>query len=212
MCELAARFQLPDRIRLPTAVPHDPRGSEPAGASAATEPVTPILRAEVRATIPTCPVRIRPWTPRWNRRAGVQIFGSMFTIFALIASLSAVGCSGTLCGVAKNEEIGGAWRSARSAPRRWLFRGDVVFPTRNRADVGGRRASASARVIEHAMLVQNSGRDPITIGGSRLRACPGRDRGERGYGAACAPARSQMLAWGATLSHRDTERHRTTRR
>ena len=171
-------FQLPD----PDPIAYLPFRTDPRGfmnllVRSAGDPnlMTPILREEVRAIDPDLPLfGIRTMDAaleqsRWTFR----IFGSMFTIFALIAlTLSAVGLYAvTAYAVSqRTQEIG--LRMALGAQRdqvAWLFlrRSFIQLAIGLTLGVAG-AFGVGALFSSTNLLVQNSGRDPITIGGIAL--------------------------------------------
>ncbi len=171
-------FQLPD----PDPIAYLPFRTDPRGfmnllVRSAGDPnlMTPILREEVRAIDPDLPLfGIRTMDAslaqaRWPFR----IFGSMFAIFALIAlTLSAVGLYAvTAYAVSqRTQEIG--LRMALGAQRdqvAWLFlrRSFIQLAIGLTLGVAG-AFGVGALFSSTDLLVQNSGRDPITIGGIAL--------------------------------------------
>jgi predicted permease len=171
-------FQLPD----PDPVAYlpfrtDPRGFMNLVVRSAGDPnlMTPILREEVRAIDPDLPLfGIRTMDAALQQaRWPFRIFGSMFTIFALIAlTLSAVGLYAvTAYAVSqRTQEIG--LRMALGAQGNqvaWLFlrRSFVQLTIGLTIGVAG-ALGVGALFSQTNLLVQSSGRDPITIGGITL--------------------------------------------
>jgi putative ABC transport system permease protein len=171
-------FQLPD----PDPIAYLPFRTDPRGfmiliVRSQDDPtaMTPILREEVRALDADLPLfGIRTMNDglaqaRWPFR----VFGSMFAIFALIAlTLSAVGLYAvTAYAVSqRTQEIG--IRMALGAQRNdvsWLF----FRRTFNQIGIGLSLGIAGALGVGYLfattdLLVQNTGVDPITIGGVTL--------------------------------------------
>ena len=155
----------------------DPRGFMNLLVRSAGDPnlMTPILREEVRAIDSDLPLfGIRTMDAALEQQRWMfQIFGSMFTIFALIAlTLSAVGLYAvTAYAVAqRTQEIG--LRMALGAQRdqvAWLFlrRSFIQLAIGLTLGVAG-AFGVGALFSSTDLLVQNSGRDPITIGGIAL--------------------------------------------
>ncbi len=155
----------------------DPRGFMNLLVRSAGDPnlMTPILREEVRAIDSDLPLfGIRTMDAALEQQRWMfQIFGSMFTIFALIAlTLSAVGLYAvTAYAVAqRTQEIG--LRMALGAQRdqvAWLFlrRSFIQLAIGLTLGVAG-AFGVGALFSSTNLLVQNSGRDPITIGGIAL--------------------------------------------
>jgi len=171
-------FQLPD----PDPIAYLPFRTDPRGfmnllVRSAGDPnlMTPILREEVRAIDPDLPLfGIRTMDAALEQsRWMFQVIGSMFTIFALIAlTLSAVGLYAvTAYAVSqRTQEIG--LRMALGAQRdqvAWLFlrRSFIQLAIGLTLGVAG-AFGVGALFSSTQLLVQNSGRDPITIGGIAL--------------------------------------------
>ena len=171
-------FQLPD----PDPIAYLPFRTDPRGfmnllVRSAGDPnlMTPILREEVRAIDPDLPLfGIRTMDASLEQaRWPFRIFGSMFTIFALIAlTLSAVGLYAvTAYAVSqRTQEIG--LRMALGAQGNqvaWLFlrRSFVQLAIGLTIGVAG-ALGVGALFSSTNLLVQSSGRDPITIGGITL--------------------------------------------
>ena len=171
-------FQLPD----PDPIAYLPFRTDPRGfmnllVRSAGDPnlMTPILREEVRAVDPDLPLfGIRTMDAvleqtRWM----FQIFGSMFSIFALIAlTLSGVGLYAvTAYAVSqRTQEIG--LRMALGAQRdqvAWLFLRRSFIQLAIGLTLGIAGAFGVGALFSSAnLLVQTNGRDPITIGGIAL--------------------------------------------
>jgi putative ABC transport system permease protein len=171
-------FQLPD----PDPIAYLPFRTDPRGfmnllVRSAGDPnlMTPILREEVRAIDPDLPLfGIRTLDASLEQaRWPFRIFGSMFTIFALIAlTLSAVGLYAvTAYAVSqRTQEIG--LRMALGAQGNqvaWLFlrRSFVQLAIGLTIGVAG-AFGVGALFSSTNLLVQTSGRDPLTIGGIAL--------------------------------------------
>ena len=171
-------FQLPD----PDPIAYLPFRTDPRGfmnllvrSSGDPNLMTPILREEVRAIDPDLPLfGIRTMDAALEQaRWMFQVIGSMFTIFALIAlTLSAVGLYAvTAYAVSqRTQEIG--LRMALGAQRdqvAWLFlrRSFIQLAIGLTLGVAG-AFGVGALFSSTQLLVQNSGRDPITIGGIAL--------------------------------------------
>jgi len=171
-------FQLPD----PDPIAYLPFRTDPRGfmnllVRSAGDPnlMTPILREEVRAIDPDLPLfGIRTMDASLEQaRWPFRIFGSMFTIFALIAlTLSAVGLYAvTAYAVSqRTQEIG--LRMALGAQRdqvAWLFLRRSFIQLAIGLTLGVAGAFGVGALFSNTnLLVQNSGRDPITIGGIAL--------------------------------------------
>ncbi|MEO7135526.1 MAG: ABC transporter permease [Vicinamibacterales bacterium] len=171
-------FQLPD----PDPIAYLPFRTDPRGfmnllVRSAGDPnlMTPILREEVRAIDPDLPLfGIRTMDASLEQaRWPFRIFGSMFTIFALIAlTLSAVGLYAvTAYAVSqRTQEIG--LRMALGAQRdqvAWLFLRRSFIQLAIGLTLGVTGAfGVGALFSKTELLVQNSGRDPVTIGGIAL--------------------------------------------
>ncbi len=171
-------FQLPD----PDPIAYLPFRTDPRGfmnllVRSAGDPnlMTPILREEVRAIDPDLPLfGIRTMDAALEQaRWPFRIFGSMFTIFALIAlTLSAVGLYAvTAYAVSqRTQEIG--LRMALGAQGNqvaWLFlrRSFIQLAIGLTIGVAG-ALGVGALFSSSNLLVQSSGRDPLTIGGIAL--------------------------------------------
>ena len=197
-------FQLPD----PDPIAYLPFRTDPRGfmnllVRSAGDPnlMTPILREEVRAIDPDLPLfGIRTMDAalaqaRWPFR----VFGTMFAIFALIAlALSAVGLYAvTAYAVSqRTQEIG--VRMALGAQRNqvaWLFlrRSFIQLAIGLTLGIAG-AFGVGALFSQTQLLVQNSGRDPITIGGIALLLAVVAACGERAAGAARDAGSIRMLA------------------
>jgi putative ABC transport system permease protein len=171
-------FQLPD----PDPIAYLPFRTDPRGfmnliVRSAGDPnlMTPILREEVRAIDPDLPLfGIRTMDAALQQaRWPFRIFGSMFTIFALIAlTLSAVGLYAvTAYAVSqRTQEIG--LRMALGAQGNqvsWLFLRRSLVQLAIGLTIGVAGALGVGALFSSTnLLVQNSGRDPITIGGITL--------------------------------------------
>jgi len=171
-------FQLPD----PDPIAYLPFRTDPRGfmnliVRSAGDPnlMTPILREEVRAIDPDLPLfGIRTMDAalaqaRWPFR----IFGTMFSIFALIAlTLSAVGLYAvTAYAVSqRTQEIGVRMAlGAQGNQVAWLFlrRSFVQLGIGLAIGVAG-ALGVGALFSNTNLLVQTTGRDPVTIGGIAL--------------------------------------------
>jgi ABC-type antimicrobial peptide transport system permease subunit len=168
-------FQLPDPdpiAYLPFRT--DPRGFMTLLVRSAGDPnlMTPILREEVRAIDPDLPLfGIRTLDQQLAlQRWPFRIFGTMFAIFALIAlTLSAVGLYAvTAYAVAqRTQEIGIRMAlGAQGSQVSWLFlrRSFVQLTIGLTLGVAG-ALGVGQLFASTQLLVQTSGRDPITIGG-----------------------------------------------
>jgi putative ABC transport system permease protein len=155
----------------------DPRGFMNLLVRSAGDPnlMTPILREEVRAIDPDLPLfGIRTMDAALEQaRWQFQVFGSMFAIFAIIAlTLSAVGLYAvTAYAVSqRTQEIG--LRMALGAQRdqvAWLFLRRSFIQLAIGLTIGVAGALGVGALFSSAnLLVQNNGRDPITIGGIAL--------------------------------------------
>jgi putative ABC transport system permease protein len=171
-------FQLPDPdpiAYLPFRT--DPRGFMTLLVRSAGDPnlMTPILREEVRAIDPDLPLfGIRTLDASLQQaRWPFRIFGSMFTIFAIIAlTLSAVGLYAvTAYAVSqRTQEIG--LRMALGAQGNqvaWLFLRRSFIQLAIGLTIGVAGAFGVGALFSSTnLLVQTSGRDPLTIGGIAL--------------------------------------------
>jgi putative ABC transport system permease protein len=155
----------------------DPRGFMNLLVRSAGDPnlMTPILREEVRAIDPDLPLfGIRTMDASLEQvRWPFRVFGSMFTMFALIAlTLSAVGLYAvTAYAVSqRTQEIG--LRMALGAQRdqvAWLFLRRSFIQLAIGLTLGVAGAFGVGALFSSAdLLVQTNGRDPITIGGIAL--------------------------------------------
>jgi putative ABC transport system permease protein len=171
-------FQLPD----PDPIAYLPFRTDPRGfmnllVRSAGDPnlMTPILREEVRAIDPDLPLfDIRTMDAALEQaRWPFRVFGSMFTMFALIAlTLSAVGLYAvTAYAVSqRTQEIG--LRMALGAQKdqvAWLFLRRSFIQLAIGLTIGVAGAFGVGALFSSTnLLVQSSGRDPITIGGITL--------------------------------------------
>jgi putative ABC transport system permease protein len=155
----------------------DPRGFMTLLVRSAGDPnlMTPILREEVRAIDPDLPLfGIRTMDASLEQvRWPFRVFGSMFTMFALIAlTLSAVGLYAvTAYAVSqRTQEIG--VRMALGAQRdqvAWLFLRRSFIQLGIGLTLGVAGAFGVGALFSSAdLLVQTNGRDPLTIGGIAL--------------------------------------------
>ena len=152
----------------------DPRGFMALLVRSTGDPraMTPILREEVRAVDADLPLfGIRTMDEQLAQvRWPFRVFGTMFAIFALIAlMLSAVGLYAvTAYAVAqRTQEIGIRMAlGAQSKQVSWLFLRRSFVQLAIGLTLGVAGAFGVGQVFQSGqLLVQNSGRDPITIGG-----------------------------------------------
>ena len=137
--------------------------------------MTPIVREELRAIDPDLPLfSIRPLDSLLaQQRWPFRIFGTMFAIFALIAlTLSAVGLYAvTAYAVSqRTQEIGIRMAlGAQGNQVSWLFLRRSFVQLAIGLTLGVAGALGVGQLFQNTqLLVQTSGRDPVTIGGIAL--------------------------------------------